>query len=53
VLHVAILFGAFAIQGLGSTVPLLVILVVGKTAIDLSLHRWMHRKAAAGAEVGR
>lgn len=50
VLHVAILFGAFAIQGLGSTVPLLVILVVGKTAIDLSLHRWMHRKAAAGEE---
>lgn len=47
VLHVAILFGAFAIQALGSTVPMLVILVVGKTAIDLSLHRWMHRKAAA------
>lgn len=47
VLHVAILFGAFAIQALGSTVPMLVILVVGKTAIDLSLHRWMHRKAAS------
>lgn len=52
VLHLAILFGAFAIQALGSTVPMLVILVVGKTAIDLSLHRWMHRKAAAGAEGG-
>lgn len=52
VLHVAILFGAFAIQALGSTVPMLVILVVGKTAIDLSLHRWMHRKVGAGAEVG-
>lgn len=53
VLHLAILFGAFAIQALGSPVPLLVILVVGKTVIDLSLHRWLHRKAAAGANVVR
>jgi hypothetical protein len=44
VLHVAILFGAFAIQALGSPVFLLVLLVIGKTILDLVLHRREHRK---------
>lgn len=44
VLHVAILGGAFAIQALGSPVVLLVILIAGKIAIDLTLHRRSHRK---------
>jgi hypothetical protein len=38
VLHVAILFGAFATFALGSPIFLLVLLVVGKTALDLTMH---------------
>lgn len=44
VLHLAILFGAFAVQALGSPVFLLAILVVGKTLLDLKLHRLAHQK---------
>ncbi len=44
VLHVAILFGAFAIQALGSPVFLLVLLVIGENDHDLVLHRREHRK---------
>jgi hypothetical protein len=44
VLHVAILFGAFAIQTAGEPVLLLVILVVGKTLLDLKLHRLSHKR---------
>lgn len=44
VLHLAILFGAFAIQALGSPVFLLALLVIGKTTLDLALHRREHRK---------
>ncbi len=47
VLHVAILGGGFAIQALGSPVALLVILVIGKIAIDLGLHFRSHRKLEA------
>lgn len=43
VLHVAILGGAFAITALGSPLALLVILVAGKTILDLALHRRSHR----------
>ena len=43
VIHVAILFGAVAIQSLGSPMILLVILVAGKTALDLGLHLMAHR----------
>jgi Family of unknown function (DUF6498) len=38
VLHLTILFGAFAIAFLGAPIVLLVILVVGKTLLDLGLH---------------
>lgn len=43
VLHLAILFGAFATMALGSPIWLLVILIVGKTALDLALHLREHR----------
>ncbi len=38
VLHIAILFGAFATMVLGSPIFLLVLLIFGKTALDLTLH---------------
>lgn len=44
VLHIAILFGAFAIQALGSPQPMLLILIAGKTGLDVFLHRWSHRR---------
>ena len=47
VLHVAILFGAFVIMWLGSPVFLLVLLIAGKTCLDLGLHVWSHTKLSA------
>lgn len=38
VLHIAILLGAFVTLALGSNAGVLMILIVGKTALDLSLH---------------
>jgi hypothetical protein len=38
VMHIAILFGAFLIMTLGSPVWMLVILIIGKTIMDLGLH---------------
>lgn len=46
VLHIAILFGAFATMALGSPVFLLVILIVGKILLDLKFHRRAHSKLA-------
>ena len=46
VLHVAIIFGGMAVQALGNPVALLVILVGGKTALDLALH-WRSHQAEA------
>ena len=47
VLHMAIVLGAFATIALGSPLLLLVILIVGKTLLDLKLHLKEH-KAAEG-----
>lgn len=47
VLHLTILFGAFAAAILGGPIWILVILVVGKTALDLGLHAREHRSAGA------
>lgn len=47
VLHVAILFGAFATMALGSPVYLLVILIVGKILLDLVFHNRAHKKLAS------
>lgn len=38
VMHVAILFGAFLIMAFGSPAWMLVILIIGKTIMDLGLH---------------
>jgi len=38
VLHLTILLGAFAIAGLGAPIALLVVLVIGKTVLDVGLH---------------
>ena len=46
VLHIAILFGAFATMALGSPIWLLMILIVGKTALDLNMHLREHRNAS-------
>jgi hypothetical protein len=47
VLHLTILFGAFAVAFLGSPIAALLLLVGLKTALDLGLHRREHRAAAA------
>ncbi|TGD74710.1 hypothetical protein E4634_05785 [Mangrovimicrobium sediminis] len=46
VLHVAILFGAFAISIFGEKLFMLVILVLVKLGLDVTLHLREHRKAA-------
>jgi Family of unknown function (DUF6498) len=46
VLHLTIIFGAFAISFLGAPVVAVVILVVLKTLMDLGFHLAEHRKAA-------
>jgi hypothetical protein len=45
VLHIAILFGAFVITALGSQVFLLLLLIAGKIALDVKLHRRSHGKS--------
>lgn len=49
VLHIAILFGAFLIMALGSSLFLVILLVVGKILIDLGLHIRSHKKVAEAA----
>ncbi|NLW49601.1 MAG: hypothetical protein GXY85_01990 [Candidatus Brocadiaceae bacterium] len=44
-MHVTILAGAFLVVALGSSVGLLVVLIVLKTVVDLRLHRKSHRAA--------
>ncbi|HSP42394.1 MAG TPA: DUF6498-containing protein [Luteolibacter sp.] len=47
VLHIAILFGAFATIMLGSPVFLLLLLIGGKIVLDLKFHRRSHRKLSS------
>ena len=47
VMHIAILAGGFLTMAIGSPAPLLVVLVVLKTILDVSLHNRAHKKAAA------
>jgi len=42
ILHVCIIFGGFAIMMLGSPMPLVVLLMVGKTLLDATLHAASH-----------
>ncbi len=46
VLHVAILFGGFVVMTIGSPMGLLMLLVVGKTALDLKFHLREHERNA-------
>ena len=50
ILHIAILFGAFAIEMLGSPMILLLILIAGKTAMDLGFHLFSHSQGDEGGE---
>jgi hypothetical protein len=47
VLHIAILFGGFVAMGLGSGMGLLVLLIVGKTILDLNFHFRERRRSLA------
>jgi hypothetical protein len=42
VLHIAILFGGWGTLALGSPLPLLIVLVLGKTILDLRMHLREH-----------
>lgn len=45
VMHIAIIAGAFVTTAIGSPLGVLAVLVVLKTAIDIKLHLWEHKKA--------
>jgi hypothetical protein len=48
-LHVAIIVAAMPTMLLGSPMPLVMLLVIGKIILDLVLHARTHRKAAQRA----
>jgi hypothetical protein len=50
VLHLTILFGAFAITLIGAPIAALVVLVILKTALDLRFHLASHRLATASPD---
>jgi len=45
VLHIAIIAGGFFVMALGSPVPLLIVIVIGKIMLDIKMHLREHRKA--------
>lgn len=47
VMHIAILTGGFLTMAIGSPAPLLVVLVILKTILDVNLHNRTHKKAGA------
>lgn len=47
VLHLTIIFGAVAVGALGSPIAVLLILIVGKTILDLALHFREHARTRA------
>ena len=44
VLHIAIILGAFVITAMGSSVGMLILLIIGKIIIDAKLHLRSHKK---------
>ena len=51
VLHIAILFGAFATMAFGNSVFLLILLIIGKIIIDAKLHLRSHSKIAVKSKL--
>lgn len=49
VMHISIIAGGFLTMAIGSPAPLLVVLVILKTILDVNLHNREHKKAAAKA----
>ncbi len=49
VLHVAILLGAFAVMLLGTPIGMLILLILGKTLLDVKMHRRSHAKMNSAA----
>jgi len=50
VMHISIIAGGFLTMAVGSPAPLLVVLVILKTILDVNLHNREHKKAAAKAQ---
>lgn len=48
ILHVAIIAGGFAVMALGQPLPLLIVLVALKLALDIALHRRERQRNAPG-----
>lgn len=44
VLHIAILIGAFAVIALGSPIVVIILLIIGKTVLDLGFYLCKHNK---------
>ena len=42
-MHLVIIAGGFAVLALGSPLPMLVLMIIGKIALDIHLHRREHR----------
>lgn len=49
-MHVALIFGGFGVVLLGSPLPVLIVLIGFKTAIDIILHLREHRRIQVGCK---
>jgi hypothetical protein len=49
VLHIAIIAGGFFVMALGSPLPLLIVIVIGKIILDIKMHLREHKKAKAAS----
>lgn len=52
-LHVSLIFGGFAVMAMGSPMGILILLVLGKIAMDLVLHARSHKRAQQIASISR
>jgi len=50
VMHITLIVGAAFAAGMGSPLPLLVVMVLMKIGMDVGLHLWSHKKVAKRAE---
>ena len=51
-LHVAVLFGGFAVMALGQPIGMLLVLVLGKIGVDVAMHVREHRTLGSGGDDG-